>query len=124
MGDKSTDVTRTVKTRSAKEIKQALALCSVDRRTTLHRELQDIRTELVADFGGPEKCSNAELSMLDLIAKETLYLMLVDNFIMATGSVLDRRHRRTHGILADRTRLANALSQHMQALGIKHGRVK
>ena len=71
------------------------------------------------DHGGEAKCSNAQLAMLDVVAREWLYLNLVDSYIMNNGLLLNRRKKRVHGIINDRNRLSEVLAGHMKLLGIR-----
>ncbi len=40
-------------------------------------------------------------------------------YVVNNGLLLDRRRRRTHGIIADRNRMAATLADHMRTLGVR-----
>ncbi len=105
--------------RAADDIRKLLDACSTDGRTRLAKELQSIRTELAKDFGGEARCSNMQLALLDIIAREWLFLSMIDSYVVNNGLLLDRRRRRTHGIIADRNRMAATLADHMRTLGVR-----
>jgi len=100
-------------------IRRLLEACETDGRTRISKELRSIRLELAKDYGGESKCSNMQLALLDIIAREWLFLSMLDSYIVNNGLLLDRRKRRTHGIISDRNRMAAALADHMRTLGVK-----
>jgi hypothetical protein len=101
------------------DIRRLLEVCETDNRTKIARELRSIREALAADHGGESKCSNAQLAMLDVCAREWLYLNLLDSYIMNQGLLLNRRKKRVHGIVHDRNRLSEVLASHMKILGVR-----
>ena len=104
---------------NAKAIQKLMNDCSTDGRTRIAKELEAIRRELAKDFGGESKCSNMQLALLDMIAREWLFLSMVDSYIAKNGLLLDRKRKRTHGIVADRNRMAATLADHMRTLGVR-----
>jgi hypothetical protein len=93
--------------------------CETDGRTRIAKELRAIRLELAKDYGGEAKCSNMQLALLDIISREWLFLSMLDSYIVNNGLLLDRRKRRTHGIIGDRNRMAATLADHMRTLGVR-----
>ena len=118
MSEESGGGTAVVKSAS-KDIGKLLAACATDGRTKIAKELRVIRLELARDLGGESKCSNMQLMLLDMIATEWMYLSMVDAYIVNEGLLLDRRKRRTHGIIGDRNRMAASLADHLRTLGVR-----
>lgn len=104
---------------AAGDIEKLVAACSTDGRTRISKELQGIREALAKDYGGESKCGNMQLALLDVIAREWLFLSMLDGYIVNNALLLDKRRRRTHGIVNDRNRMAAILADHMRTLGVR-----
>ncbi len=89
---------------------QLLAGC--DHRTARMRRLRDLIEGHVSDLGGPDHCSQAELSIVRRAALITLEIETLEaKFKAAEGATLQE--------LESYQRSANALRRHLESLGLK-----
>jgi hypothetical protein len=122
MSEESMADARVVRKRSD-EIRAVLKLCESDGRRRISKEHEAIRKELLADFGGQQRCSAAQMLLIETIAREALLLFMTDSYIANLGLLFDKRRRRVHGIIHDRNRIASVMAEHLKALGVKRGRL-
>ena len=70
------------------------------------------RDALLADLGGIENCSNAQLELIDLVVAAAMQLASVDAYLLTLPSLVDKRGRKVWQVVRDR----QSLSAHVQSL--------
>src|SRR5437870_5202123 len=70
--------------------------------TPVGRVLAERRASLIADLGGQEACSTAQIALIDLVIRNWLLLDSVDGFLLALPSLVDKRHRKVWPVVLDR----------------------
>ena len=81
--------------------------------------LAERRAALVADLGGHEACSTAQLALVDLAIRQWLLLDSVDGYLLTLPSLVDKRHRRLWQVVLDRNMLAASLERTLARLGLE-----
>ena len=81
--------------------------------------LAERRASLMADLGGPDACSTAQLALIDLAIRQWLLLDSVDGYLLTLPSLVDRRHRRVWQVVLDRHMLAANLERTLARLGLE-----
>jgi hypothetical protein len=73
----------------------------------------------VADLGGIEHVSTAQMALVHVVVGSTLLVASVDRYIAELGDgLVNRRSRRVFAIVEQRARLADSLTRQLQALGL------
>ena len=82
--------------------------------------LAERRASLMADLGGQEACSTAQLALIDLAIRQWSLLDSVDAWLLSSlPSLVDKRHRRVWQVVLDRSRLAAQLEATLCRLGLE-----
>ena len=81
--------------------------------------LAERRAALVADLGGPEACSTAQLAMVDLVVASWAQIDSVTGYLLTLPSLVDRRHRRVWQVVRDRAALVSQLQSLLRDLGLE-----
>ena len=87
--------------------------------TPVGRILAERRAGLLADLGGIEACSTAQLAMVDLIVQSWAQLDSVTGYLLSLPSLVDRRHRRVWPVVRDREALAARLQSLLRDVGLE-----
>ena len=87
--------------------------------TAVGQVLAERRASLVADLGGIEACSTAQLALVELALRTWCLVDACDAFLLSLPSVVDRRHRRCWQVVLDRQRLAASLETTLVRLGLE-----
>src|SRR5438477_12927884 len=69
--------------------------------TQLGAIIAERRASLVADLGGIDTCSTAQLALVDLALRTWCLVDAADAFLLSLPSIVDRRHRRAWQIVLD-----------------------
>lgn len=77
------------------------------------------RAALVADLGGADACSTAQLALVELALRTWCLVEACDAFLLSLPSIVDKRHRRAWQIVLDRQRLASSLEATLCRLGLE-----
>ena len=81
--------------------------------------LAERRAALVADLGGIEACSTAQLALVELALRTWCLVDAADAFLLSLPSIVDKRHRRCWQVVLDRQRLAASLEATLCRLGLE-----
>ncbi len=81
--------------------------------------LRQWRADLIEDLGGPEAVSTQQLAIIDLAVKTHLLLEHIDNFMLRTQSVVNKRKRQLFPIARERIVYASQLLKCLQTLGLE-----
>jgi hypothetical protein len=102
-----------------KQLKKALDTCVLDKRTKASKELHDVQETIVEHLGGWERISAQQVMVVESLARTYVLLKLVDSYAFTNGLIIDKRKRKMHRILIDRTRLADSMLKHAALLGLE-----
>ena len=94
----------------------ARGMAEVDGRTRAMRAVAAWKADLVRDLGGD--LSAQRLTLVDLAAKNMLYLNHIDSFLMQQDSLVNKRKRAVLPLLRDRQALADSLLRLLGQLGL------
>jgi hypothetical protein len=81
--------------------------------------LAERRASLIADLGGQEQCSTAQLALVDLIVASWAQLDSVTGYLLTLPSLVDKRPRRVWQVVRDRDALAGRLQSLLRDLGLE-----
>ncbi|HLY39035.1 MAG TPA: hypothetical protein VKU61_13415 [Candidatus Binatia bacterium] len=87
--------------------------------TPVGQVLAERRGSLIADLGGVEACSTAQLCLVDLVVASWAQLDSVTAYLLTLPSLVDRRHRRVWQVVRDRETLAARLQSLLRDLGLE-----
>ena len=94
-------------------------LAVVDQRTAAAKAYLTTRRNLLENLGGAERCSEAQLQLVNMVARGLLYLGHVDAVLLERQSILNRRCSKLLPLVAERMRMSEVLSRQLQALGLE-----
>ncbi len=94
-------------------------LAVVDQRTGAARAYLATRRNLLEQLGGAEACSEAQLQLVELVARGLLYLGHVDALLLERRSLLNRRRSKLLPLVAERMRMSEILSRQLIAVGLE-----
>jgi len=86
--------------------------------TPVGQVLAERRAALIADLGGPETCSAAQLCLVDLVVASWAQLDSMTAYLLTLPSLVDRRHRRVWQVVRDREALAARLQSLLRDVGL------
>lgn len=89
------------------------------KRTALGRELRAWRDSLVADLGGPGAVSTQQVAPIEKAVTQKLVCDSLDAYVLAMGSLVDRRHRTLWPIVRERAAQVNLLQSLLRDLGLQ-----
>jgi len=81
--------------------------------------LGERRDALIADLGGADACSTAQLAMVDLVVASWAQLDSVTGYLLTLPSLVDKRHRRIWQVVRDRAALASQLQSLLRDIGLR-----
>jgi hypothetical protein len=91
----------------------------MDQRTTTAKALKAWRAEIVADLGGIENVTTAQLALLDEAVLTKLVLASVNAWLMAQPSLVSGRNRGVLPAVLHRNQLVATLKGLLEALGLE-----
>lgn len=81
--------------------------------------LVERRASLIADLGGIEACTTAQLGLVELALRTWCLLDAADAFLLSLPSIVDKRHRRVWQVVRDRSAMATQLQSLLRDLGLE-----
>jgi hypothetical protein len=87
--------------------------------TAVGQVLAERRASLIADLGGIEACSAAQLCLVDLIVQSWALLDSTTAYLLTLPSIVDKRHRRVWQVVRDREALAARLQSMLRDVGLE-----
>jgi hypothetical protein len=81
--------------------------------------MAELKAQLIADKGGVENVSTAEMMLIDLAVDAYLKKQSVAAFIRTLPSLVDKRHRRTWQVVKDDKELGAHLQSLLRDLGLE-----
>jgi len=87
--------------------------------TTLGRELRAWRDGLVADLGGPDAVSTQQVALIEKAVTQKLICDSLDAYVLAMGSLVDKRHRTMWPIVRERAAQVTLLQSLLRDLGLE-----
>jgi hypothetical protein len=87
--------------------------------TPVGEALRDRREALIADLGGRDQCTTAQLAMVDLVVAAWWKLDSVTGYLLTLPSLVDKRHRRVWQVVKDRAALASQLQSLLRDIGLE-----
>ena len=88
--------------------------------TALGRSLHEWRTSLVADLGGADAVSTAQLTLIELAVRTRLLVDSIDAYILSMESgPVNKRRRCLHPVVRERGSLVNQLQSLLRDLGLE-----
>ena len=122
-GEIKPDLSRNARTHGINSMKRAmkeLGNRAIDRRTRYGKALYAWRGQLIADLGGENTVTTAELQIVDTAIKTKLILDTVDAYISELGNkIINRRNRCLYPVVQQRAALADSLLRYLTALGLE-----
>jgi hypothetical protein len=97
----------------------ALGRRTIDKRTTVGKQLVAWRSDLLADLGGIEAVSTQELALVEEAVKMKLLLNSAAGWMLAQPSLVDNRKRALLPVVRDYQALVNVLRGLLTDLGLK-----
>ena len=94
-----------------------LGVRTVDRRTTLGKQLVAWRAAIIEDLGGNP--STAQRAVVDLAMRTKLMLDSIDAWLLSQPSLVDKRKRALLPVVKERQQLADSLARHLGQLGLE-----
>ena len=91
----------------------------IDRRTSLGKQLNAWRSELIESLGGNEAVSVQERVIIDAATTTKLMLDSLDAWILSQPSLVNHRKRSVWPVVGQRQALADALVRCMTQLGLQ-----
>jgi hypothetical protein len=91
----------------------------MDQRTTAAKALRAWRAEIVADLGGRENVTTAQLALLDEAVLTKLVLASVNAWLMAQPSLVSGRNRGVLPAVLHRNQLVATLKGLLETLGLE-----
>ena len=91
----------------------------LDGRSRVSQALDELRTALVNDLGGPEAISKQQDIIIGLALRTHLLLESLDAFIFTMSSPVNKRKRSLYPVVRERQHLADSLAKYMAQLGLE-----
>jgi hypothetical protein len=79
----------------------------------------ELRAEFIADKGGVEACSRAQLVLIDLAVEAALKHQRVSAYLATLPSLVDKKRRRVWQVVTDSSRLSKRLQSLLSDLGLE-----
>jgi hypothetical protein len=92
---------------------------TIDKRTTVGKQLASWRSDLLADLGGAESVSTQELALVEEAVKVKLLLNSAAGWMLSQPSLVDKRKRALVPVVRDYQALVNVLRGLLTDLGLK-----
>jgi hypothetical protein len=96
-----------------------LGVRAIDARTRLGRTLADLREAITSDLGGKDQLNQAQLILIDDVARLTLWIDSVDGWLLTLPSVVNKKKRTLVPVIKERTGLVETRARLLQALGLE-----
>jgi hypothetical protein len=93
-------------------------LSVIDKRSLAARAMLEWKAQLIEDLGGEEAISAQERALVELATRSRLIVEHLDAFLLSQKSLIDRRKRSVYPVVQARNSAANALVNHLCALGL------
>ena len=90
----------------------------IDRRTSLGKQLNAWRSELIESLGGNEAVSVQERVIIDAATTTKLMLDSLDAWVLSQPSLVNHRKRAVWPVVGQRQALSDALVRYMTQLGL------
>lgn len=105
---------------SMKKALNQLGSRAIDKRTKYGRALYVWRRALIADLGGENTVTAAQLQIIDSAVRTKLMLDSVDSYILSLGNgIINKRNRCLYPVVQQRSVLANDMLRFLSALGLE-----
>ena len=91
---------------------------AIDRRTSLGKQLNEWRGELIRDLGGDRAISTQERAIVDVAVTTKLMLDSLDAWVLLQPSLVNHRKRSVWPVVGQRQALSDALVRYMMQLGL------
>ena len=91
---------------------------ALDQRTSVAKELESWKREIISDLGGDESVSAQQRAVLELAVRTKLMLDSIDAWLLSQPSLVNKRRRQLYPVVKDRQQLADALARYMGQLGL------
>jgi hypothetical protein len=92
---------------------------TIDRRTTVGRQLAAWRADLAADLGGADQLSTQHRALLDEAVKLKLMLDSIDAWVLSQPSLVNKAKRALLPVVRDRLALVGQLQSLLRDLGLE-----
>jgi hypothetical protein len=92
---------------------------TIDKRTTVGKQLAAWRSDLLADLGGAESVSTQELALVEEAVKVKLLLNSTAGWMLSQPCLVDKRKRALVPVVRDYQALVNVLRGLLTDLGLK-----
>ena len=92
---------------------------ALDGRSSISKALDELRSALVNDLGGPEAISKQQDIIIGLALRTHLLLESLDAFIFTMSSPVNKRKRGLYPVVRERQHLADSLAKYMAQLGLE-----
>ena len=90
----------------------------IDRRTSLGKQLNAWRSELIESLGGNDAVSVQERAIVDAAVTTKLMLDSLDAWVLSQPSLVNHRKRAVWPVVGQRQALSDALVRYMMQLGL------
>ncbi len=97
---------------------RARGLKALDQRTPAVRGLLEWRRDLIADLGGEAHLTAARRRLVDLAARTSLYIDVLDAWLLERPSLVIARRRTVYPVLLQRQQLVDSLVKALTTLGL------
>jgi hypothetical protein len=91
----------------------------IDGRSRLARTLLELREAIHADLGGKDQLTQAQLILVDDVARLTLWIDSVDAYLVGLESIVNKRKKSLVPVVRERTSLVETRARLLQALGLE-----
>lgn len=115
--DPLSHVTHGIKT--LKRAVKVLGKRAIDRRTSVGKNLDRWRANLITDLGGKENISTQQGALIDLAVRTKLILDSIDTWLLVQPSLINMRKRCLLPVVRERTQIADALARYLGMLGLE-----
>jgi hypothetical protein len=91
---------------------------AIDGRYRTGRELKRWKLDLVADLGGTDSVSTAQMAVIDLAVKSKLLLDSIDAWLLTQPTLINKRAKALFPVVLQRQQVADSLAKYMKELGL------
>jgi hypothetical protein len=91
---------------------------SLDKRTTTSRAMIAFRTSLIDALGGPQHISPQRQTLVDAITRTKLFVDSLDVWLVAQGSLVNKRKKSVLPVLKERQSLVDSLARLLSLVGL------
>lgn len=92
---------------------------AIDRRTAAARAVIGWREKLLAALGGPENVSPQKAALVEMAARTRALIDHADAYLLAQGSIINRRKRAFVPLVSQRQTLCDSLARLLSQLGLE-----